>query len=164
VAEREINSHKKSISKELNGNAVRIETMVIEGELRSILNSQFNNSSPVSVVLGFPSEEEKLHTSYENIFNELIKSKVRPVFLVSDKINLLLEESRIHFTLMDDNKPPEKIRKFLRSASHKFNLDLEESAGGILKRNKIEENTLNHLTRIKDQETHKNEIRLTQLP
>jgi len=94
TAEWDLTVLKSKLVREFELPPENIEKMVVENDLKSVLNNELGNHEHLSVVLGPDISNPFRRGSCRKIVRALVESKLRPVFLVSDFITLV-EESRI---------------------------------------------------------------------
>lgn len=143
IAEEELLSLKKELVEEMKLSGDSIESLVIEGDLKSVMRFVLDKYSNLSVVLGTGTDNKSLTGTCKKIISNVIKSRSVPVFMVSDFITIV-EESRITVIAENENKINKAYLNFLRNISGKKNSGIELIASDNGNKVNIDMKTASH--------------------
>ena len=98
TAERELSELKNQIVKITGVKPKSISKIVMEGELSSVLKQQFGNRTGAAVVLGIEQDVSSLCIGCKNQIVSVLKSGIRPVYLVGNGITLIKKDRATFFS------------------------------------------------------------------
>lgn len=116
IAEEELMSLKKVLINDMGLPEDSIENMVIESELESAIRTVLDNRGNISIVLGTGTQNQWLNSNCKKIINTVLKSRLYPVFLVSENITII-EESGMTIIADKENSINEGYLDFLKEIS-----------------------------------------------
>lgn len=145
TAEEDLSVLKAKLVKESGLPAGNIEKVVIEGDLKSVIKDEFSSYPNLSVVLGPDTHNLIRKGSSRKIVGELVRSKLRPLFLISDFITII-EESRIILIAEKEENISAVYLNFLIDTYDEENAPVEIITADNKKTIKMSKNTAGHFS------------------
>ena len=112
TARRELSELKNQIVKNTGISPKSISKVVLEGELLSVLKQKFRKKTETAVVLGFDQGVPKPSTYCKKLIVSVLKSEIRPLYIVGDGISLINKDSVTYFS-GDENLQDGAFYQFL---------------------------------------------------
>jgi len=135
TARRELSELKNQIVRNNGINPESITKVVVEGELLSVLKQRFGNMTDTAVVLGFDQGMPQPSTYYKKLIGSVIKSGIRPFYIVGHGITLISKDS-VTYLSGEKNLQDGAYYKFLNRIFSGFGLKqsiMVTSADSLLK-------------------------------
>ena len=98
TARRELSELKNQIVRNNGINPESISKVVLEGELLSVLKQRFGNMTDTAVVLGLDPGMPKASTYCKKLIVSVIKSGIRPLYIIGNGITLISKDSVTYFS------------------------------------------------------------------
>jgi hypothetical protein len=98
TARRELSELKNQIVRNNGINPKSISKAVVEGKLLTVLKQRFGNMTDTAVVLGIDQEMPKPSTYCRKLIISVLKSGIRPLYIVGNGIILISKESVTYFS------------------------------------------------------------------
>lgn len=149
IAEEELYALERKLVEELNIPAGNIEKKAIEGNLKSVIETQFGHYTNMSVVLGPGMEKEYYKDSCRSTISAIMNTRPRPLFLISDFITLI-EKSRISIITEKENKVSSAYINFLKDISGEKKPLIDVISNDNKKSIKMNKETARHFSDLPD--------------
>ena len=136
TARRELTELKNQIVSNTGINPKSISKSVIEGDLTSVLRQRFRNKAGTVVVLGIEHDSSNLCISCKKQIVSVLKSGIRPIYLVGKGITLISNE-RATFFSVEENMQDGDYYAFLKKNFNKLGIQhsiMSSSTDSLLKR------------------------------
>ncbi|MEX0986954.1 MAG: hypothetical protein WD052_05700 [Bacteroidales bacterium] len=145
TAEEDLYTLRALLTNEYGIPADSIEMAVTEGDLKSVIRSDFSQQGNLSIVMGHNIHNPYRKGSCIGMINALMDSKPRPIFLISDFITII-EESRIVLIAEKETNISTVHINYLEEHFDKEDITVEIITGDNKKRMEMSEQTANHFS------------------
>ena len=98
TARQELSELKNQIVRNNGINPKNISKVVVEGKLLSVLKQRFGNMTDTAVVLGFDQGMPKPSTYCKKLIVSILKSGIRPLYIVGNGITLISKDRVTYFS------------------------------------------------------------------
>lgn len=145
TARRELSELKNQIVSKTDISPKNISKVVMEGELLSVLKQKFGNKTDTAVVLGIDQGMPKPSTYCKKLIVSVLKSGIRPLYIVGEGISLISEDGVTYFS-GDENLLDGAYYQFLSGIFNGLGLEeshIVNSADPLFKPEKIHGDHLN---------------------
>lgn len=112
TAQRELSELKNQIVRDTGISPKSISKVVAQGELLSILKQRFGNKTDTAFVLGIDQGMPKSSTYCKKLIVSVLKSGIRPLYIVGEGISLISKDSVTYFS-GDENMQDGAYYQFL---------------------------------------------------